>query len=287
MRVSAATGASRGWAFAIVAISVSLLLALAGWEVVPRVADQVSQLIHSIPQSMERLQHYLEGREWGQTVLGYIPNILASTNLTQKLSTLLRESLDGLAGLVVIAVVGLYLGANPAIYEQGLLKLFSADHRDHARNVLDEVAYTLRWWLIGQLIPMAVLGVATGIGLLLLHVHPAFTLALFTAFMIFIPYIGSVIALVVACLVTLMQGSTVVLYVALLYVGVHSAEGYLLTPMVQRRMLYIPPGLIILSQFLMGVLLGFPGLALATPLTASALVLVKMLWLHESPQHHG
>jgi predicted PurR-regulated permease PerM len=105
--------------------------------------------------------------------------------------------------------------------------------------------------------------------------------------MIFIPYIGSIIAFGVTVLVTLVQGMTTVWYVTLLFVGVHIAEGYLLTPFVQRRAVYIPPALTIVSQVLMGTLLGFLGLALATPVAAVSLVLVKMLYLHEKPRHHG
>ncbi len=127
----------------------------------------------------------------------------------------------------------------------------------------------------------------TTIGLWLLHVPLAFTLGLLTAFMIFIPYIGSLIALAVTLLVALIQGPTQVLYVTILFLGVHIAEGYLLTPMVQRRAVYLPPALTILSQVVMGMLLGFLGLALATPLTAAVLVLVEMLYLRESPRHHG
>ncbi len=70
------------------------------------------------------------------------------------------------------------------------------------------------------------------------------------------------------------------------YLGVHTAEGYLLTPLVQRRAVYMPPALTILAQVMMGLLLGFLGLALATPLTAATLVLVKMLYLHQRPEHH-
>ncbi len=276
----------RGWAFLIVAAVISVLLALAAWEVLPRVADQVSQLIRSLPQMFEKVRNYLQGREWGRTLLNYLPDLLASTSLPGHVSNIAQKLLEGLFGLAVIAVVGLYLGANPAPYHDGSLKLVAPAHRQRAREVLDEVGYTLRWWVIGQLIPMGVLGIASMIGLYLLRVPLAFTLGLFTGFMIFIPYIGSLIALAVTLAVAATQGGMTVLYVTLLFLGIHVAEGYLLTPLVQRRAVHLPPGLTIISQVLMGLLLGFLGLALATPLTAAGLVLVKMLYLHERPERH-
>jgi len=279
------TRISRGRSFAIVSVGIALLLLAAGWYSVPRVADQISQLIDGLPQFMVRLRDYLIQRPWGQTALQYLPTALATANLTGTVASLLYRIAEGIAGIVVIAVVGLYIGANPVLYERGLLKLFG-DHYDRARYVGQEVCYALRWWVLGQLVPMVVLGVATTIGLTLLHIHLAFTLGLFTGFMIFIPYFGSVIALLAAVLVAAVQGAQQVLWVALLYIGVHSAEGYLLTPLVQKRAVHVAPALSILGQVLMGLLLGFLGLALATPMTAAFLVLVRILYLHEKPQHH-
>lgn len=285
-RLAAAAHIGRGRAFAVVAVGISILLGIALWELAPRVADQVSDLIHSLPESFERMRSYLESRQWGRTVLSELPSMLASANITANLTNLLNRIFEGLAALVVIAVAGLYFGASPTIYRRGFLNLFPDHRREPAADVLNEVAYALRWWALGQLVPMTVLGIATTIGLRLLGVRLAFTLGLFTGLMIFIPYIGSVIALGVTLLVALTEGSSMVLYVFLFFIGIHVAEGYLLTPLVQRRAVYLPPGLTILSQVLMGLLLGFIGLALATPLTAAALVLVKMLYLHQRPEHH-
>lgn len=282
-----AVGLGRGWAFAIVAIGISLLLATAGWVSLPHISDQVSQLIHTLPQSFEQLEHYLNEKEWGRAVVQFLPNMLASANLTSHISKLLESAFYGIGGLIMIAVIGLYLGAHPFPYQRGVLALFPEHHRERVGDIMHEVAYTLRWWVIGQLIPMGVLGIATIVGLRLLHVHLAFTLGLFTAFMIFIPYLGSFIGFIVTLVATLVQGSTTLLYVTLLYVGVHIAEGYFLTPLVQKRAVYLPPALTIFSQVLLGTLMGFVGLALATPLTAAVLVIVKMLYLHEKPEHHG
>src|SRR5579885_1638606 len=192
----------RGWAFAIVVVGIAFLLALAGWTAVPHISAQINQLIKILPQGIERLEAYLGGRAWGRTVLQFLPQILASAGIAERFTALVRATGDGVAGLIMIAALGIYLGAVPSVYRNGLLKLFPEHSRPRACEVLSEIAYTLRWWVLGQLIPMGVLGVATGLGLHFLHIDLAFTLALFTAFMIFIPYIGSFIAFIVTMLVT-------------------------------------------------------------------------------------
>ncbi len=271
----------RGWAFAIVVAAISVLLALAGWIAVPRVSDQLTDLLRSLPQSIEELRSY----QWGRLALRYAPAMLAQ--LTGRLGTAAEQVFYGLASLVFVAVLGIYLGANPRSYREGFVRLFPVDRQQAVRGLLGEVGYTLRWWFVGQLVPMGVLGAASMIGLRLLHVRLAFTLGLFTGFMIFIPYIGAFIALIVTVLVTSIQGTATVISVTVLFIGIHVAEGYFLTPFVQRRAVYLPPALTIFSQVLLGVLVGFLGLALATPLAAATLVAVKVLYLHEAPEHHG
>lgn len=280
------TPLSRGWAFAVVVVGIAGLLGVAWWYAIPHIQNQVDQLIRGLPGALGRLRVYLDQREWGRMVIAQLPGMLAGSNIPGEIVSVMVRLFDGLAAVVVIAVVALYVGAVPALYERGLTSLFR-DHRERALDVFGEIGYALRWWLLGQLVPMVFLGVATGIGLWLLGLHLAFTLGLFTAFMVFVPYIGSLIALVVAVLVALVQQPALTLWVVILFLGVHLAEGYLITPMVQRRAVYVPPALTILAQVLMGLLLGFLGLALATPLTAATLVAVKMLYLHQRPEHHG
>lgn len=286
-KLSEASRLGRGLSFACVLLAVVLIIGGAAWLTLPRVADQVSQFVRYMPKAFERMTHYLQEREWGQTLLEYLPNILGSANIAAVLSLAARNAVKGAVGFAVFAVAGMFVGANPGLYQAGFLKLFPRAHRQQVRILLGEIAYSLRWWMLGQLVPMSILGVASVIGLRLLHVRLAFTLGLFTGVMVFIPYIGSFIAYGVTLLIAALQGPGEALNVSILFAGVHLFEGYLITPLVQRRTVYLPPGLTIVSQILLGLLLGIFGFVFAAPLTAAALVLVKKLYLNEEPQHHG
>ena len=113
----------------------------------------------------------------------------------------------------------------------------------------------------------------------------AFVLGLLTGAMIFIPYVGSWIAFVPTVLVSLTKGTETTIYVVVLYLAVHAMEGYVLTPLVQKRAVLLPPVLTILSQLLLWKISGLLGVALATPIAAAALVVVKMVYLHEEVEH--
>jgi len=71
------------------------------------------------------------------------------------------------------------------------------------------------------------------------------------------------------------------MWVVALYIVAQSLEGYVLTPMVQRRAVELPPALLILFQVLAGLLLGALGVVLAAPLLAVVVVAVKMLYVED------
>ena len=195
------------------------------------------------------------------------------------------------ADFIIILFIGLYLAIEPGLYTRGVIRLAPASRRERARAVIDEVGNTLRWWLIGKAASMLVIGVLTAFGLWLLDVPLALTLGLLAAILTFIPNIGPILSVVPAALLALLHSPTRALYVILLYLGIQTIESYLLTPMVQRRTVQLPPALTIFAQVLLGVLVGGLGLALATPLTAAALVLVRMIYvedtLHDSIETSG
>jgi predicted PurR-regulated permease PerM len=134
---------------------------------------------------------------------------------------------------------------------------------------------------MGQLLLMSAVAVVTGIGLAALDVPLALALALLAGLLEFIPYIGPLVAAVPALLVALGESPALAGWVLLLYIGIQAVEGNLLQPLVQQRAVYLAPALILLGQLVFGILAGPLGIVLATPLAASALVTVRMLYIED------
>ena len=106
----------------------------------------------------------------------------------------------------------------------------------------------------------------------------AAALALIAALLDFIPNIGPLLALIPAALFALLQGPTQVLYVVLLYGAVQIVEAYVLTPLIERRTVELPPALTLLALLVGALLFGWLGLLLAAPATAALLVMVQMVY---------
>lgn len=215
------------------------------------------------------------------TLVGRVVEAGTGPAAMQRATRLANRVLQGLLALFVVLVSGIYLAAAPRMYVKGVLHLVPHARRPRYGEVLQRLAFTIRWWMIGQLVPMAVIGVLTAIGLKIIGIELWFILGLLAALFNFVPNFGPLISGVPAFLLALADSPTKALWVVGLYVVAQSLEGYVLTPLVQRRAVELPPALLILFQVLAGLLLGALGVVLAAPLLAVVVVAVKMLYVED------
>ena len=275
---------SYGWSLIAVILGLAALLVAVGWLLLPRVAVQATRLAEELPAAVQSLRQHVRQYEWGGAAMAQfqVGRLLPSrADIVAQITGVASTTVGAIANLLIILFVGVYGAAEPRTYRDGFVRLVSPGRRARVRQVLDEVGRTLGWWLLGRLCSMAVVGTATGLGLWLLGVPLALTLGLIAALLGFIPYIGPILAGVPAVLIGLTQGPQQAFHVLLFYVGLQTVESYLLTPLVQRRAISLPPALQLSLQVLAGVLFGVTGLALATPLAAAGLVITRMVYVED------
>lgn len=275
------TPLTRKISYTVTLIILGGLIALAIVLIAPRTIRESAQIATIIPKSLDQARHYLEQRRWGGYVVNIVHQATSGPTTAKQVTGLAMKLIDGITGLVVIAVVGFFAALSPVMYTRALILLLPPKHQQRAKSVGADVIHTLRWWLAGQITTMVTLGAITMIGLSLMGVPLAFTLGLFTGVMIFIPYIGAILSEIPAVLVALTVGPMTAVYVLIFYLGIHTLEGYILTPFIQRKAVRLPPLLTIVAQLVMWELGGFAGVIIATPLAAVVLVLVKTVYLKE------
>jgi predicted PurR-regulated permease PerM len=226
-------------------------------EITGRVTDPEAELE---TQVRDRL-----GQQMGFVIGGAMPVI--------------NTALGAIAGFLVVLAVGIYTAVNPGMYRHGAERLIPPRHRDRVGLALDRTGTSLHRWMIGTLINMVVVGVVTGIGLWLLGVPAAIALAVLAGLLEFIPILGPILASIPAIAVALMVSPMTALWVTLFYIVIQQLESNLLTPVVMRGTVRLPPALTVLFQSVMAVVFGFLGLLLAVPILAVVMVLVKTLYV--------
>ena len=78
-----------------------------------------------------------------------------------------------------------------------------------------------------------------------------------------------------------MQGPTIAVIVASMYMAIQVLESNFITPIVQQKLISLPPALIISAQLLISPLTGGWGLVLATPLMLLVMILVQELYIKD------
>lgn len=196
---------------------------------------------------------------------------------------LLLGTIHGVGNIFIVLFLGLAFAAQPGVYHDGLLFLAPAKHRIRAALIIDRIGETLERWLIAQTTVMLAVGVVTWIGLAVIGIPGSFILGIQAGLLAFIPTVGAIIAGVVVVLASLASGWIPVLSALILFLGVHAMESYVLTPILQRQALDIPPATLFAFQILLGVVFGIWGLALALPLVAIAKVMIDHFKTYETP----
>jgi predicted PurR-regulated permease PerM len=196
---------------------------------------------------------------------------------------LLLGTISAVGNFFIVLFLGLAFAAQPGIYRDGLLFITPAKHRVRATVIIDRISETLERWLIAQIIVMLAVGLVTSIGLAIIGIPGSFILGIQAGLLAFIPTLGAIIGGMIVVLASIASGWIATLSAFILFLGVHAMESYVLTPILQRQALDIPPATLFAFQILLGVVFGIWGLALALPLVAIAKVLIDHFKGYEVP----
>ncbi|WP_234050678.1 MULTISPECIES: AI-2E family transporter [unclassified Xanthobacter] len=251
-----------------VALLVLGALGLVGYQFGSTIQTQVSALIEDLPtawavfearfhlsQMMPELLQRAEAAAPSSSVI-----LTAVQNFTSNLAQVL-------VGLFLVVVGGLYFAVEPKLYRKLFLAFWREAERPRVLQRLTLITDDLRSFLKAQVIAMLVVGVLTFIGLTVLGIPSALALALFASLAEFVPMVGPVVSAIPALLIALTLGLDSALWTLAMFVAVQQTESNIITPLLQQRMVSLPPAVTLFAVVVFGSLFGALGVLLATPLT--------------------
>jgi len=286
-------------------LAVAILASLGGVAgvaalVAPPVLVQTQELVAAVPRYLADLDATIAGwarrfpflgrAGFGSPETGLVSTVLQDAVTFVRHGILPTAAATGLVAVeaVAVAVMAVYLAAQPALYQEGLLALVPPKERSFARAIARDVIATLRSWVGAQLLAMVVLAVLTGLGLWLLRVPYWLAFAIFTGVVALVPFFGTLFSTLLPALLVLPERGLVgALAVASIGVVVHLAEANLVGPLIMRHRVALPPVLTILSVLVAAELGGLPGMLVAVPALACVTVLVRHLLVHRAYGERG
>jgi predicted PurR-regulated permease PerM len=256
-----------------------ILIALIAWLIGDRLIEQADDLKIRVPEALLALTSWLREFPLGVALL----QLLDGADLTDvpwtSVANVATKTFSALGSIGLMAIVGIYLAADPELYRSGFVRLIPINYRARIDQAMLASGQSLLQWLLGQSISMLFVGLATGFGLMLVGAQMPLTLGLIAGIFAFIPFFGPIASGLLAVVLAFMQGPTQALYVLVVCVLIQVVEGNLLMPLVQRWAVRMPPVLGITAAVIFGLLFGLPGVILATPLMVIAIVLIRKLYI--------
>lgn len=198
-----------------------------------------------------------------------------SADTSQGAFRLLSTIFGGIFSFLLVAVLSFYFAIQETGVDDFLRLVTPSQHETYVLDLWQRARVKIGQWMQGQLIMSVIISVTIYLGLLVLQVPNAILLTFFTAIAELIPIFGSLMAAIPAIIIAFAAGGILKAFMAAgLFIIVNQFEGNLIHPLVVRKVVGVPPLLVILAIIVGGELAGFLGVLLAVPLAA---VLREML----------
>jgi predicted PurR-regulated permease PerM len=247
------------------------ILALLGSLLVPVLKAELAHLQANGPALLQaaltEIATFPLAKQWLPS-----PSQLAQ-NLTQQLDILLNTlvgAVTGLGGLavdLVLVLVLAYFFSTGTGWEDHLLsKWLPPRYQPSAREVVAGLHQRLTRWIWAQAAIALYFALVFSAGLAVLGVPFAFTIGLIGGVLEIVPYLGGIIATMLAITSTLTVNPWLALWVVLLYIVVIEIEAHIVAPALYGRVIGLHPALILIALLIGAKTKGILGIFFAVPI---------------------
>lgn len=278
-------GLSRVWAVLLIFVTVSVFVGAVFYIFVPPLFTELTDLSSALSDRVGNLKvvnnavdplasitgGLAEGLSLKDIVTGIQGGLAdATTGVFKTASSLF----GGLLSFILIVVISFYL----AVQEDGVqdfLRVVTPDR--YEKYVLDlwrRSRGKIGKWFQGQLVLGLTVGVLVFLGLMILQIPFALSLAILAAVFELIPFFGPILSAVPAVILGFSIGPGVGLMAIGFFVIIHQFENHLIYPLIVKKIIGVPPLIVILSMIVGAKLIGFIGILLSVPIAAIVMELV-------------
>lgn len=254
-------------------------------ELAPKSFDVIKEYAKGYPAIYEWLTQNVWVVEFQQNPKAFFTKFQDS--IVGGLPAFFGGMISGMGMFFVILVVGLFLALSPSVYTKSTITLLPKLYRDKGEYLLKRSYGAIEQWLIGQFVVMAFVGVATGVALWLMGIPFALAMGVIAFVLDFVPVIGPWLSAVPILLLVLIVSPDLILWTLVMIVVVQQLESYVVAPIVQQRLIDLPPVALLLSQIIMGTLTGVLGITMATPLMVVIIVWVQVVYVKFTLQDYS
>jgi predicted PurR-regulated permease PerM len=259
-------------------ISTTVILLFLIWVIGNKIERQVAELSNTLPQTVSSARTKMAQTTIGQKILEY-----TSGNNSQKLmdtaTNFFNTSFGVLGDLYIIIFLSIFFTSDPTLYEKGVLFLFPPSQKNKGKIIISRISISLKGWLKSILISMVLITILIWLSLTFLNMPATMVLGIITGLLEIIPNFGPIIAMIPGVLLAFTISTKMAVLVALIYIAAQTIVASIVTPLLQKKIINMPPALTLIGQLIMGALSGVMGIILAVPLLSIVIILVDELYI--------
>lgn len=249
-----------------------------GFMFIPPVLDDAAMFLTNLPTTLQSLElsSGLTSGLPGTLTDNISPAQLADqiratfSSFTGGLFTTVSAFFGGIISLGLIIIFSFYFAVQETGIDDFLRLIVPVKHQNYALSLWKRSQEKIGKWMQGQLLLAVLVGVLLYLGLTILGVPYALLLAVIAGIFELIPVFGQFLAAIPAIAVAFTAGGvTAALLVAMWYIIVQFFESNLIYPLVVKKVVGVPPILVILAILIGGSLAGFLGVLLSVPIAAA------------------
>ena len=260
---------------------------------VPPIVNEASDITQKLPgmiQSVDKNvlgdKHILSNAFWGDKNVAASSVNPALEDLFGRISgaSSASKNVFGAAGVifggifsfVLIVILSFYFAMQERGIENFLRIIIPFGNEEYAINLWERSKAKIGKWMQGQLLLGVLIFVLVYLGLTIFGVPYAMSLALLAGVLEIIPVFGPILAAIPGVILAFtVGGPTLAAIVAGFYLLVQQFESHLIYPLVVRKVVGVPPILVILALIIGAQLGGFLGILISVPVAAAIMELVE------------
>lgn len=282
-------GAPRGVGTLVIYAGVTLLVALLGAYLFPRILGQLERLAEALPDEAQQIQarlvsFYARFSRFNvpEPVKGAVDEGIrraeeALVDAVRRAVSAIPALLPGMTMLALVPVLAFYFTMDFPKIKMWLLSWIPARWRSEVVGLLIEMDEALGSFIRGQLLVSAIVGVLISLGLSIIGVDFALVIGVLAGILDVIPYFGPVIGAVPAIALAFLKSPVLVVYVVVLFVVVNQVESAIVGPNILGEQIGLHPVAVIFAILAGGRLFGVTGVFLAVPVAAIVKVFLRYL----------
>jgi len=270
-----------------------LIIGLAISNIVPIIADQIFELAISTSDFFSNFEEEsLNNIPFIENVKPYIIQFVETIDFDQVKNALLSVSDElfsfggniwevfksigiGLFNILMILILTFFMVVEEKSIDKFILSLFPSKYANYITTRTNAAKEKIGYWLRGQLMLSVVIGILAYIGLKILGVNYAATLALIAGITELLPYIGPIIAWLVTVPIAANQSPWLVLWVSVLFIIIQMLENNVIVPLIMKKAVGLSPIIITFAILVGEHFLGFTGIILSIPVATTAAIFIK------------